>query len=106
MLVNDKRYVLVHAGISNFSEEKTLDEYDILDFICERTDYNKRYYKDKSIYMITGHTPTMYINSDALPEVYIGTGHIALDCGCIYGGRLAAYCVETDIVIYVKAKNV
>ena len=106
VLVNDKRYVLVHAGISNFSEEKTLDEYDVLDFICERTDYGRRYYQESNTYVITGHTPTMCIDSDALPEVYIGNGHIALDCGCIYGGRLAAYCVETDIVIYVKAKNV
>ncbi len=99
--IGEKKYVLVHAGISGFVEEKELEEYDVLDFICERTDYRKRYYKDTNIYVISGHTPTMYINKDSSPKVYVGNGHIAIDCGCVYGGRLAAYCIESGEAIYV-----
>ena len=76
--VDNKRYVLVHAGIADFLEEKSLGEYDLLDFICERTDYRKRYYQDKNTYVITGHTPVMRIHEDSFSKVYTGNGHIAI----------------------------
>lgn len=101
--VNGNRYILVHAGIGNFNEKIPLDEYDVLDFICERTDYSRRYYQDSNTYVITGHTPTMYINRDSSSNVYIGNGHVAIDCGCVYGGKLAAYCIDSGAVIYVDA---
>ena len=82
-----------------------LDEYDFLDFICERTDYSRRYYRDGNTYVITGHTPTMYINADSSSNVYIGNGHIAIDCGCIYGGKLAAYCIDDGSITYINAKE-
>ncbi len=103
LIVDNKRYILVHAGIDNFKEEKTLDEYDVLDFICERADYSRRYFQDNNTYVITGHTPTMYINRDSSSKMYTGNGHIAIDCGCVYGGKLAAYCIEKDSVTYVDA---
>ena len=105
VIVGGKRYVLVHAGISSFCEDKVLDEYDLLDFICERTDYCRRYYQDTNTYVITGHTPTMYINADSSSNVYIGNGHIAIDCGCAYGGKLAAYCIEDGAITYIDAKE-
>lgn len=101
--VNEKRYIMVHAGIGNFKEDALLDEYEILDFICERTDYKRKYHQDNSIYLITGHTPTMYINQDSSTKVFIGNGHIAIDCGCVYGGKLAAYCIEEGSVTYADA---
>ena len=103
--VDGKRYVMVHAGISDFFEEKALTTYDVLNFISERTDYSKRYYKNSYTYVITGHTPTICINTNATSTVYIGNGHIAIDCGCVYGERLAAYCIETGVITYVDAKE-
>ena len=38
-----KEYRLVHAGLSNFTPDKAMDEYDLYDFLEERTDYTKRY---------------------------------------------------------------
>lgn len=99
------RYVLVHAGIKDFSEDKELDEYGFSDFIYWRTDYEKRYYQSDHIYVVTGHTPTMLIRSDGQPRVYQGNGHIAIDCGCVFGGNLAAYCVETGQVCYVESRQ-
>lgn len=96
-----KKYVLVHAGIAGFDENKSLDEYQALDFLSERIDYGRRYYTDENIYIVTGHTPTPFIRADRRPEVYMENGHIAIDCGCAYGGQLAAYCIETGEVTYV-----
>lgn len=98
----EKRYVLVHAGISGFDETKSLDEYQYTDFISERMDYAKRYYQDRNVFIVTGHTPTPLIRADKKPEVFVGNGNIAIDCGCVFGGQLAAYCIETGEVKYVE----
>lgn len=100
-----KKYILVHAGIDNFSEEKDLSEYSFFDFIYSRPDYTRRYYQDENTYLVTGHTPTCYARLDYKMEVYQGYGHIAIDCGCVFGGNLAAYCVETGEITYVKGKR-
>ena len=54
---------------------------------------------------MTGHTPTFLIREDKLPLVYKGNGHIAVDCGCVYGGNLAAYCLDNGKVKYVIKKR-
>ncbi len=98
---NGKEYRLVHAGLANFTPEKDMDEYELYDFLEERADYSKRYYPDENIFLVTGHTPTVFIEDWERIEVYRKNGHIALDCGCVGGGKLAAFCVETEEVIYV-----
>lgn len=90
-----KKHILAHAGISSFDEDKPLNQYDCLDFIYGRMNYAKRYYSDENTYIISGHTPTPVIRADGKPEVLINENHVAIDCGCVYGGRLAAYCIET-----------
>ena len=99
---NEKEYVLVHAGIAGFEEDKPLNTYDVLDFLSERIDYSRRYYKDENTFVISGHTPTPFIRADRKPEILLENGHIAIDCGCVYGGRLAAYCIETASATYVN----
>ena len=99
-----KRYILVHAGLANFSPDKDLDEYDLHEFLEKRANYSKRYYTDKNVYLVTGHTPTIYIKGWERAEVYKKNGHIAIDCGCVLGGKLAAYCIETEKVTYVEGR--
>lgn len=96
-----KKYILVHAGITEFKEEKSLDQYQCLDFVSDRINYRKRYYEDKNTFIISGHTPTPFLRTDRKPEVFRQNGHIAIDCGCVYGGKLAAYCIETGDAVYV-----
>ena len=97
-----KRYVLSHAGLMNFEEEKPLEKYSYHDFFEGRMDYDTRYFSDENTHIVSGHTPTVHIRKDRKPVVYQGNGHIAIDCGCVYGGNLAAYCIETGEITYVK----
>lgn len=101
----DRELILVHAGIRGFEEKKDLNEYDLFDFIYERTDYSRKYYQDRHKFLVTGHTPTLLIHPDGQPLVYQKNGHIAVDCGCVFGGNLAAYCVETEEIAYIKSRQ-
>lgn len=103
--INGKRFVLTHAGLGGFSEDKSLDEYTLHELIWERADYSKRYFSDPNTFLVTGHTPTANIPNHGRPEAYKANGHIAIDCGCASGGRLCAYCFETDSEFYVDKIN-
>lgn len=106
------RYVLVHAGIARFEEEKPLEDYALGDFLFHRADYRRTYFSDSGkygstkTYLVTGHTPTMAIREDGQPLVYSGHGHLAVDCGCVFGGRLAALCLEDGSTYYVEQAEV
>ena len=100
----DKEYILVHAGLSGFEVDKPLEEYELYELFEERADYSRRYYPDENTYLVTGHTPTFLIKGWEKPEAYMENGHIALDCGCVGGGKLAAYCIETGEVTYVDGR--
>ena len=97
-----KEYRLVHAGLANFAADKRLEEYDLYELLEERADYTRRYYPDKNIFLVTGHTPTVFIDDWGKTEVYRKNGHIAMDCGCVGGGKLAAFCVEMEAIVYVE----
>ena len=51
--MNHKKYILAHAGIDGFEEEKNLEEYEATDFIFGRIDYEKRFYSDKNTYVVS-----------------------------------------------------
>ena len=100
--VNGKLYVLVHAGLNAFQKGKELDDYDLQDLIFHRADYTKNYFENEKIFLVTGHTPTFSIREDKIPLVYEGNGHIAIDCGCCYGKKLAVYCLNNGKAEYVE----
>lgn len=102
IFIDNKRFILVHADLYGFEENKNLDDYALGDFIFRRAEYGKRYFKDENTIIVTGHTPTVLIREDKMPLVYRGNGHLAIDCGCVYGERLAAYCLDDGRVVYVE----
>ncbi len=93
-------YVLVHAGLLNFSPERPLSDYSLPEMVFRVPDYSKVYYPDK--YLVTGHLPTAAIKDNPAPgRVYRANRHIAIDCGCTFGGSLAAICLETGEEFYI-----
>lgn len=70
-------YVLVHAGIKNFKPEFELEKYNLHDLIFEKPDYDKVYFEDRIL--VTGHTPTAWIEGCTPKKVFRGNNHLAID---------------------------
>lgn len=103
--VNGRCFILVHAGLGNFSPEKEMWEYDLEELVWERPDYEQAYFPDK--YVITGHTPTMLIEANPRPGyIYQAHNHIAIDCGCSFpDGRLGCIRLEDMQEFYVETQK-
>ena len=71
--VAGKIFILVHAGLGNFSPEKQLWEYELNELVWDRPDYEKMYFSDK--YVISGHTPTLAIKSNPKPGYIYQANH-------------------------------
>ena len=98
--VNDRDYLLVHAGLGGFYPGKEIEQYSLEELIWSRAEYDIQYYED--IYVVTGHTPTQGIIGNPRPGyIFKKFNHIAIDCGCYRpDGRLAAVCLDTGEEFY------
>ena len=78
--VNDKKYLLAHTvpGIERIEEYK---EWTLEDYIMGEPDYEEQYFED--MYIVTGHTPTGFIDKQSVGKIWQGDGHIAIDCGAV-----------------------
>ncbi len=106
--VNGKRFLMVHAGIADFKEDKPMEDYSEYDLVWYRPDFNKKLWQEDNRFLLVGHTPTFTIKrGGSKAEIYRGRGDIiVLDCGAAYygyGGRLACFCLETMQAKYVSA---
>lgn len=98
--VQEKSFILVHAGLGNFSKHKKLSEYPLADLIWTRPNHQKVHFDDENIDVICGHTPTQSLTQKA--EIYHVNHHIYIDCGaCFHGGKLACLCLDTMKEFYV-----
>lgn len=62
-------YLLVHAGLGNYSPEKEIEDYSLEELMWMRADYNVRYFDD--VIVVTGHTPTQQIKDNPNPGLSI-----------------------------------
>ncbi len=99
LCVSGVDYILVHAGLGNFSENKALDDYSLWELVWSRADYGKKYFEDKIL--ITGHTPTALIDESFSGRIYKKNNHIAIDCGVVFGKKLGCICLDTSEEFYV-----
>lgn len=98
--VKGKKYVLVHAGLCNFTEERPLEDYKIYELIFKAPEYFRVYYPDK--YLVTGHLPTRAIMENEKPYfIFKRNNHIAIDCGSGCGGQMGMICLDTGEEFYV-----
>lgn len=98
----DVLYVLVHAGLEPFVPGKHLKDYTLAEMIFQSPDYNRVYFENR--YLVTGHTPTITQENPEKAKVLEQNHHIAIDCGCVFGGRLAVYCLDTGEAVYADRK--
>jgi len=98
--VGTQTFLLCHSAPHDMWEGTTLDDYTPTQILFERPNYGKRYFDDKIL--VTGHTPTQVISRCATPGyIYKENGHIAIDCGATFGGRLGAICLDNGKEYYV-----
>ena len=96
--VGGQEYLLVHAGIANFTPDIDLDTLDPEDLFGEALDLTKKYYDDKII--IVGHNPTTSDNGGE-DRIFYGNNSIDIDCGVARGGRLGCLCLENKKEYYI-----
>lgn len=96
--VNGKQYLLAHTvpGVERSAEYKnwTLEEC-----IMGEPDYERCYFKD--MYVVTGHTPTGFIDRQSVGQIWQRNNHIAIDCGAVFGKPLGCLCLDTMEEFYV-----
>ena len=97
--VRGKKYLLVHAGIADYSAESDLDDYMPEDFIYESVDPD--YQLIDGVTLVVGHKPTYEIEGAERGKIYHGTGSIFLDCGAAYDEPLGCICLETGKEYYI-----
>ena len=100
LTVGNNRFVLVHAGLADFDPARPLEEYELYGLITTYTDYSKRYFADR--YLVTGHVPTGRIDETCSGKIYRKHGHIAIDCGAVWGGTLGCIRLEDLREFYVE----
>ena len=96
---NGQDFVLVHAGIANFSESRELDLYDESDFISEPLEMDREYFKDATV--VCGHIPTEQIDGAIEGKIFRKGKNIAIDCGSAFGGRLGCLRLDDGEEFYV-----
>lgn len=97
--VGNKRFLLVHSGLGNFDKEKELDDYTLEELTFMRPEFDRRYFEDDDLYIVSGHTPTLAINGK--PEIYKSQNNIFIDCGATFTGKLACLCLDTMDEFYI-----
>ncbi len=95
-----KQYVLVHAGIADFSADTPLEDYMPEDFISEAQDVDREYFE--GVTLISGHVPTYTIDGAQHGRIYKGEYGYAIDCGAAYGEALGCMRLEDGKKFYIS----
>lgn len=69
------------------------------EFIIGEPEYEKEYFTDK--FIVTGHTPTGFIDPKYKGKIWRKNNHIAIDCGAVYQNPLGCICLDTLEEFYV-----
>lgn len=77
--VRNRTFILVHSGLGNFEHGKRLSQYSFDEIAWMRPDYEKQYFQDPSVYIVSGHTPTIAVTGK--PKIYHSHNNVLIDCG-------------------------
>ena len=98
IIIDGQKYLLAHT-VPEIEKLSDYEKWTIDDYLMGEPDYEQVYFKDKVI--ITGHTPTGFIDSRHKGKIWKGNHHIAIDCGAIFGNSLGCICLDTLEEFYV-----
>lgn len=81
--VDEKRYLLVHAGLENFSPERSPSDYTAEELLWAWPELTDKYYGD--IVTVFGHTPSMSYGETFRGKIIKTDTWIDIDVGAAYG---------------------
>lgn len=99
LTIGGQKFFLAHT-VPEKSKMLNIDSCRISDFIMGEPEYEKMYFEDMLI--VTGHTPTGFIDPEYTGQIWKGNNHIAIDCGAVFGNPLGCICLDTMEEIYVE----
>lgn len=103
--VGERKFILLHGGLEDFSESRPLTDYMPEEILWCRLEPDTVYYPDN--YVIYGHTPVQLLcggvwYEDAAARIFHNGKAIDIDCGCAFtGGQLGCLCLDTMEEFYV-----
>lgn len=97
-LINGQRFLLSHT-VCEKAKMLDIEKCGRRDFLVGEPEYDKCYFEDMTI--VTGHTPTGFIDPEYTGRIWKGNRHIAVDCGAVFGNPLGCICLDTMEEIYV-----
>lgn len=99
LTVGSRKFFLAHTVPS---KDKMIhpDRIVASDYIIGEPEYEKTYFNDTII--VTGHTPTSFIDPSYEGRIWRGNNHIAIDCGAVFGNPLGCLCLDTLEEIYIS----
>ncbi len=97
--VNGKKFHLSHT-VPNKKTMHAHERMPYYDYLIGEPEYEKEYFPDKII--VTGHTPTGFIDPKYKGKIWHGNNHIAIDCGAVFGNPLGCICLDTLEEFYVE----
>lgn len=83
--INGTQYFFAHT-VPEKDIFLNMDECKLTDFIIGEPEYEKIYKND--LIIVTGHTPTGFIDEQYTGKIWKGNNHIATDCGAVFGNNL------------------
>lgn len=78
-----KDFILVHAGLDNFSPEKNIEDYTVEELLWAWPELTDIYYKDKMT--VFGHTPTVSFGKEYDGRIIKTDTWIDIDAGAGFG---------------------
>lgn len=96
--VNGKVYLLVHAGLGNYSSDREIDEYTDDELVWTRPELIDTYYPGVTV--ILGHTPTVYYDTKYSGRMLRTASWIDIDTGAGRGGAPMLFRLEDEKPFY------
>lgn len=97
--VNGNKFFLSHT-VPSKERMRDFDKLLWQEFIIGEPEYEKEYFADK--YVVTGHTPTGFIDTRYKGKIWQSNRHIAIDCGAVFGNPLGCICLDNFEEFYVE----